>query len=299
MAPSAQPPPITVVIVNYNGGALLAACVGDALAQGRDVVVVDNASTDASLRDLPSEAPTLRIIRNATNRGFAAACNQGLIGVQGDSLLLNPDCRLGEGAIRALHTTLHAAPDVGLAGPLLSNPDGTEQRGGRRRLPTPRRALGRALGVTGRARGFAVTGFEYAETELPKTATDVEALSGACLAIRGDAMAGVGGLDEGYFMHCEDLDWCRRFRTAGWRACFVPTAVVTHYKGACSSPRPAFVAWHKHRGMGRYYRKHLAGRYPALLLVLVLLAVWGRFAVLMPVFAFRGLRARWGIAHGD
>jgi GT2 family glycosyltransferase len=108
---------------------------------------------------------------------------------------------------------------------------------------------------------------------------DVDAISGACMLVRHDAIVAVGGFDEGYFMHCEDLDWCMRFRLAGWRVVFVPDAVVMHEKGVSSRGRPVFVEWHKHKGMARYFRKFLARRYPVLLTPAVMLAIWGRFAV--------------------
>jgi GT2 family glycosyltransferase len=98
------------------------------------------------------------------------------------------------------------------------------------------------------------------------------------MLVRRTAIDQVGLFDEGYFMHCEDLDWCMRFRLAGWRVVFVPEAVVMHEKGVSSRSRPVFVEWHKHRGMARYYRKFFTRRYPLVLLPCVLLAIWLRFA---------------------
>jgi GT2 family glycosyltransferase len=97
------------------------------------------------------------------------------------------------------------------------------------------------------------------------------------MLVRRTAIDQVGLFDEGYFMHCEDLDWCMRFRLAGWRVVFVPDAVVTHEKGVSSRSRPVFVEWHKHRGMARYYRKFFASRYPLILMPFVMLAIWARF----------------------
>ena len=92
---------------------------------------------------------------------------------------------------------------------------------------------------------------------------EVEAISGACMLVRRAALDDVGGLDEGYFLHCEDLDWCHRFRQAGWRVLFVPGVRVVHDKGVSSRARPVFVQWHLHRGMVRYYRKFLRDEYPS------------------------------------
>ncbi len=90
----------------------------------------------------------------------------------------------------------------------------------------------------------------------------------------------VGRLDEGYFLHCEDLDWCMRFRQAGLQILFVPDAEATHHKGTCSRDRPIRVLWHLHKGMVRY-RKFFQHQYPAPLMWAVVSAVWVRFVALV------------------
>jgi len=96
-------------------------------------------------------------------------------------------------------------------------------------------------------------------------------------------------MDDDYFLHCEDLDWCHTFQDAGWRILFVPGVDILHHKGACSVERPVFVLWHKHRGMARFYRKFLSQRYPQPLNWLVLMGIWARFAVMLPVESTRKL----------
>jgi GT2 family glycosyltransferase len=98
--------------------------------------------------------------------------------------------------------------------------------------------------------------------------------------VRREALEKVGPLDEGYFLHCEDLDWCERFRRGGWKVLFVPDTTVVHDKGASSRGRPVRVLWHLHRGMVRYYRKFFRDEYPRPLFWLVLGAVWLRFGLL-------------------
>ncbi len=99
------------------------------------------------------------------------------------------------------------------------------------------------------------------------------------MLVKPEAIAQVGLWDDGYFLHCEDLDWCMRFIRAGWDILFVPSAPITHDQGTCSKSRPLFVEWHKHKGMSRFYLKffHTAPALP--LLALVLIAIWGRFAL--------------------
>jgi hypothetical protein len=108
----------------------------------------------------------------------------------------------------------------------------------------------------------------------------VEAILGAFMFVRLEALEEVGLLDEGYFLHCEDLDWCERFRRAGFDVLFVPEVTVVHDKGASSRGRPVRVLWHMHRGMVRYFRKFFRDQYPRPLLWLVVAGVWLRFAVL-------------------
>jgi hypothetical protein len=275
-----------LVVVNYNAGARLVDCVESALAQVSEVVVVDNASTDGSLAAVERYAAggvPVRVLRNAENLGFARACNIGAAEVDGPYLLfLNPDCELEATAVIRLVTALEARPGAGMAGGLLLNADGTEQAGGRRSVPTPWHSFVRAFGLT---RLFA--DFDLHRQPLPDQPIEVEAISGACMLVRREAMTQVGPLDEGYFMHCEDLDWCMRFRQRGWRVLFVPEARVVHHKGTCSRARPVFVEWHKHRGMLRFYRKFFRDRYPGPLMWLVALGVWLRFAA---VAAYRGLQ---------
>jgi hypothetical protein len=88
----------------------------------------------------------------------------------------------------------------------------------------------------------------------------------------------IGGLDEGYFLHCEDLDWFKRFRLSDWKLWFLPHVRVSHLKGACSSSQPLKVELYKHRGMVRYYKKFFSQTYPEPLLYLVIFAVWMRFS---------------------
>jgi GT2 family glycosyltransferase len=115
---------------------------------------------------------------------------------------------------------------------------------------------------------------------LPKEPIEVEAISGACMMVSRAAIAAVGPLDEQYFLHCEDLDWCMRFHQRGWTILFVPEAKVVHHKGVSSRQQPLAVEYYKHRGMVLFYRKFLSDTYPRWLMVFVVLGVWVRFAAL-------------------
>lgn len=289
-----------VIIVNYNVGKLLVDCVRSALAEGvRRVVVVDNASHDGSVDHLESLVTDarLRIIRNQANLGFAAGCNVGIAACDAGALLfLNPDCVLSTGSLHRMMTVLAASPEAGMVGGFLCNPDGSEQPGGRRLFPTPKRAFMRAFGLSRLSKIFPslCSDFLLHEAALPSAPTAVEAISGACMLVRREALKDVGLWDEGYFLHCEDLDWCMRFRLKAWQILFVPDAPVMHAWRACSRSRPFFVEWHKHRGMLRFYRKFFRQQHAGLFWWLVAAGVWLRFALVSGYHALRLIAARLG-----
>ena len=274
---------VSVVIVNYNAGKILLECIASAQQQAGQIIVVDNASTDNSIAALKNAYPAIRLICNERNLGFAAACNLGAQIAEGDHVLfLNPDCILEPNAVSILVRAVNSAPDVSMVGGLLTDPDGTEQSGGRRAVPTPWRSFVRAFGFSalGNLYPRLFSDFALHKQPLPDHPVEVEAISGACMLARRDALEDVGLLDEGYFMHCEDLDWCMRFRQEGWRILFVPDARMIHHKGHCSKSRPIFVEWNKHKGMIRFYRKFFRHQYPGLLMGLVVVGVWLRFAAI-------------------
>jgi GT2 family glycosyltransferase len=275
---------ISAVIVNYNAGEYLRKCINSLITSPNvhEIIIIDNASIDDSLDGLQG-MPRVSIIRNLKNFGFAAACNQGLqYSSTGYVLFSNPDCVFSPDTLTELLKSLESTERVGMVGGLLTNPDGTEQGGGRRAVPTPWRSFVRAFGLNRLSNRWPKVFFDFHlhKEPLPSSPIEVEAISGACMLIKRKASEEVGLWDEGYFLHCEDLDWCMRFRQKNWSILFVPSARVTHAHGACSKTRPIFVAWHKHRGMVRFYRKFFQHQYPGLLMNLVILGVWLRFCVL-------------------
>ncbi len=296
--------PVSIVVVNYNAGLLLAECVASCLAQAQQVVVVDNASSDGSSEVLAEQFPgesRLKVVRSDRNLGFAAGCNLGVASTTSKHVLfLNPDCVLGSDSLRRMVQVLEANPEASMVGGLLTDPDGTEQGGGRRAVPTPWRSFVRAFGLNRFADRWPRLFFDFHlhKQPFPDAPLEVEAISGALMLVRREAMADVGPLDEGYFLHCEDLDWCMRFRKKGWKILFVPDAPVVHYQGTCSRSRPIFVEWHKHKGMMRFYREFFRHQYPGMLMWLVALGVWLRFGAVAMYYTARGFGWRLGFGRG-
>jgi len=262
-----------------------------------EVFISDNGSSDGSICFLERaiQDERLHIIRNDHNLGFASANNRVIPMTTGDYLLiLNPDCLIQSDTLESMLTHLQSHPEAAMAGCLILNPDGSEQAGCRRRVPTPWRTLVR---ITCLDRLFPNhPKFESVimhKRPLPEKPIYKEALSGAFMLVRRTAMEDVGLMDEAYFLHCEDLDWCMRFRQKGWKILFVPDVATTHYKGHCSHDRPIRVEWHKHKGMVRFYRQHFRHQYPFLLMVLIIFSIWVRFFVIASFTSTRKLARRY------
>ena len=276
---------ISIVIVNHNAGELLAKCVDSALPSSDETIIVDNASHDTSVEDavrVNGNYRKIKVVNNAENIGFSAACNIGYQAANSEAVLfLNPDCQLSGNAVAEMIRVLTSERSCGMVGSLLINPDGSEQGGGRRAVPTPWRSFVRAFGLYRLTNRWPRLFFDFHlhKQPLPNKNIEVEAISGACMMVKREAVEDVGLWGESYFLHCEDLDWCMRFRNKGWKILFVPSARVVHQFGACSQSRPFFVEWHKHKGMIRFYHKFFRRQYPLGLMGLVTLGVWFRFGL--------------------
>lgn len=266
-------------MVNFNAGPLALEAAEAVLASNLplELLIADNASTDASLptlRGLAERDARVTLIENPRNLGFAAAINPLLSAATADwLLLLNPDCLLQPDTLQRMLELVQDWPCAGMIGCRILNPDGSEQRGCRRRLPTLASGLGTAIASE-------QLGINQHRDPVPVAPLLVEAISGALMLVRREALEQVGPLDEGYFLHCEDLDWCRRFADAGWQILFLPQIEVVHHQGSCGVKRPWRVEWHKHQGMRRYARKFLVGTNPFLSRLLALgldLAILGRW----------------------
>jgi GT2 family glycosyltransferase len=252
----------SIVIVNWNAGAALHDCLAAVFASDgvdRDqVIVVDNASTDGSQYGLTATYPTLEVIQNSRNVGFARAVNQGLLAARGEfAVLLNPDVILEPYALFRLIEFMTEHPEAGVAGPRLLDRDGAIQ-GSARRDPSPWTALfGRSAPLTRLFPNNPVS-----QREIPALSVEdggpiqVDWISGACLVARRAAWEEVGLLDERFFLFWEDADWCRRFRQAGWRVYYVPSASGVHLVGVSRARRPLGSIRDFHVSAYRYYRKH-------------------------------------------
>lgn len=274
----------SVIVVAADSGPLLRASVGSALASTAtiEVVVVDNASSDGEVERLMlAHADQVRLLRNETNLGFGPACNRGAMVANGDVLLfLNPDCEIEPGTVAALRALLHQNARIGLLGVTVCAEDGMPARGNRRRDPTLSRALATLSGLARfESRSPRFAGIEMPPSVVSSGVERVEAVSGACMALPRSMFERVGGFDEAYFLHVEDLDLCRRVRDAGYDVAVTHDLRVRHRQGSSSHHRYLFVARHKHRGMWRYFRKFDPAARSRVVRAVVWLGIWGHFAL--------------------
>jgi len=274
---SAAPPRLGVVIVSFNTAALLDACLTSVRAamddvgwrDAADVVVVDNGSADETVRFVAQHHPWVRLIAEGRNRGFTAANNVALApwsardaAAPSYVLLLNPDAALTPGALPTLVAALDADERAAVVGPSLLYPDGRFQHAAFRFPGLVQTALD--LWPVPRLTDTPLNGRYARRRYQAGRPFAVDAVLGACMLVRGTALQAVGPLDAGFFMYCEELDWCRRFRKAGWRVLCAPAAVVIHHGGASTGQFrfAAFVQlW---RSRLRYFRLHARLRSPLL-----------------------------------
>lgn len=280
----------SIVVVAADSGPLLGRAVASALAGGLgvEVIVVDNASSDGEVERVErAHAKSVRVLRNPANLGFGPACNRGAAIARGDLLLfLNPDCELAAGSVDAIRRVLAADDRIGLLGVEVCGTAGRPARGNRRRDPTLKRAL---MAMTGLSHfewiSPMLAGIEMPVVDPHPAVEYVDAVSGACMAVRRTVFDRIAGFDEGYFLHVEDLDLCRRTRDAGWRVAIAHDVRARHWQGSSSRHRRVFVERHKHRGMWRYFLRFDPAARSWGWRCLVRGGLWLHFLALLPLLA--------------
>ena len=283
---------LLIVIVNYNTCDHLHDCLSSIYLSKGDfsfaVCVVDNASCDRSCEMVREHFPQVHLISSAVNGGFAYGNNLALraYGFQDAGggvpesganlpryvLLLNPDTVVPPDGLQNLLSFMEDHPYVGACGPKLILEDGSLDLACRRSFPTPAVSFYRMVGLSRlfpRHPVFGRYNLTYCD---PDQVMEVDAVVGACMLVRREAIQQVGLLDESYFMYGEDLDWAYRMHQAGWKTYYYPAVTVRHIKRAASrhSPRAQIEFY---RAMRIFYTKHYASSTPRPLHWLVLLGI--------------------------
>ena len=259
--PEAPALDLSVCLVSWRTWEDLRACLlslGEQPGLSLEIVVVDNASGDGTVERLREAFPQARVVANETNRGFAAACNQGLALASGRyRLLLNPDTWVPPGGLAELVAWADQHPRAGLVGPQLRYPDGRLQYSCRH-FPTLTAGLLRNT-LLGRLFPHAASVSDYLMADWDHAqARKVDWVSGAAMLIRRELYEQIGPLDEGFFWGSEDVDYCWRAPQAGWEVWYTPTPRIVHAVGRSTDRVVTRTILRTHRSMYRLYAKHMA-----------------------------------------
>jgi N-acetylglucosaminyl-diphospho-decaprenol L-rhamnosyltransferase len=240
------------------------------------VVVVDNASSDGSDRSIADATPDAHVIRNAANRGFAAAANQGILARESEfALLINPDARIVAGTLEGFVKVARDHPRAGAIGALVRDPDGSI-------YPSARKVPSLTEGVVHTAVGFLrpqnrwTRSYKLLDWDRTSERT-VEWVSGSSMLLRRAAIREIGVFDEAYFMYVEDMDLCTRLRAAGWEVWFSPQLEIEHVGGTATAGKKRMTLEHS-RSIYRYTVKYRTPGWRAALRPFAWAALRGRAA---------------------
>ncbi len=271
---------LSVVILNYNTGNFLVKCLkslDNVKSEAElDIWVVDNNSTDDSLKTAQKDFPKFHYIETGQNLGFAKGNNVALKEVKSEYILiLNPDTEVLSGTLRNLLEYMRSHIEVGACSPRVELSNGKLDWASHRGFPTPYASF--LYYFLKNDSLYHLSGRDFNNPH------EVDSLSGAFILTRKEILNKVGLFDESYFMYAEDLDLCYRIKKAGYKIMYLPQVKIIHYKGVSSglkqhsqditkasieSKMRAFNAFYE--TMKIFYKKHLARQYPFFINWLVL-----------------------------
>ena len=254
---------LSIVIVNWNTQHVIIECLESVYARlgelQAEVILIDNASTDNSVKEISTKFPQVRLIANDTNRGFAGANNQGMeIATGRFLLLLNPDTVVLDDAFAKSIDYLNENPDVGVVGCQVMENAETIQRTCFR-YPSIINTLMWVSGALAWKPLSRIAGRAAYGPWDRRSQREVEVVSGMFMLVRREALEEVGFMDEEYFVFAEEADWCYRFRAAGWRCVFAPVGRILHVDGGSMSTNQASVRMYVQiqKSLLLFHRKHL------------------------------------------
>jgi len=253
---------LSIIIVSYNSEEFISKCLNSFSALNPDldieIIVVDNASQDASGDLIRKDFPGVRLISNSANLGYAKACNQGIKEAKGRYIfILNPDTELSRGSLEAIIRFMDENPRCGILGPKLLDKDGKIQFSCRA-FPSYSTAFFNRYSLLTKIFPGSRYAQRYLKASWPHDSIqETDWVSGAAMLIRRDCLGQIGNFDERFFMYCEDIDMCQRARENGWQVFYYPYVEFTHFiAGSVKNTSHLTIIWH-HQSIWRYYKKYL------------------------------------------
>lgn len=241
---------LSIVIICWNDLKVIGNCLDSIERQTRsteyEIILSDNGSTDGSVEFVRQNHPAVRIIQNGANIGYARGNNAGIRAAAGEYvLILNPDTIIHDGALDRWIEYADRHPEAGAFGCRVLNPDGSYQDPAR---PFP--TISHYWKVALRVRQNTYRRWK-GESE-----REIDWQSGCCVLFRGGALRKLGGFDERFFYHFEEVDLCYRVRRAGYKILYTPDVVITHLGGQSVGRFPIRFELEKYRNRYRYFYKH-------------------------------------------
>ena len=251
---------LSIVIICWNDLRVIRDCLRSLYESTHtvdfEVIVSDNGSIDGSVEYIRKTYPSVRVLENGENLGFARGNNAGIRASRGEYvLILNPDTIIHDGALDTLVAFADRHPEAGGFGCKVLNPDGTYQVSARL-FPTIWRYWMSSLYLKRLANLFPLFRYEEYPHWGGETERVIDWQSGCCVMFRGDLLRSLGGFDEQFFYHFEEVDLCRRVWNTGSPILFTPEAVITHLGGQSVNRFPVRFEIEKHRSRYRYFYKH-------------------------------------------
>jgi GT2 family glycosyltransferase len=266
---------VSVIIVSWNTADILRDCLNSLYhaptgGLSLEVIVVDSASTDSTVAMLEAEFPQVIRLPQAQNLGFSRCNNIGLAVARGRHvLLLNPDTLIIGDALARLSAYLDANPAVGIVGPHTLNADRQTTQSTRRRFPNRRLAFLESTWLEGLAPRGWLAAYRLDDRD-DRDCFEVDWVQGSCLMARREVYEQIGGLDEGFVMFYEEMDWCRRAREAGWRAAYVGAAQIVHLGGKSTEQASARKHIYYNESRLRYFHKVYGAGFASVLRMVLL-----------------------------
>jgi GT2 family glycosyltransferase len=251
---------ISIVIVSWNASEHLKNCI-ESILKNKDglkieIIVVDNASIDGSPEMVKKRFPSVKLILNKKNMGFAIANNIGIRASNGNYIcLINSDIEVLDNCLQLIMKFMKKNKRIGICGPRIYNTDMSLQRTCRE-YPTLWNLLCRAIALDvlyPKAKLFGGRMMTYWDCNEVR---DVEVLSGCFWMVNRKALFEVGLLDERFFIYAEDVDWCKRYTMAKWRCVYFSEACAIHHHGASSKNAPIRFYLERHRANLIYWQKY-------------------------------------------